>query len=185
MKPLLLLNVAALLPLLLGAQGSQEPLKYHGWALGISLDSARKLTLAQIGKPLECAGVDTDTLFCQTDPGAEYASLYFSPVPRRLEEMALLLPFDRRASRDSLEKWLRSRWGTPIPREVLETSPKSKSRSEPETETIGSWAREGTVFGMVAIVSADTARTLSVSIYSPAREIRMMQKHADTGRTRK
>ena len=185
MKPRRLLNVAALLPVFLGAQRSQEPLKYHGWALGISLDSAKKLTLAQIGKPLECGGVDTDTLFCHTDPRAEYASLYFSPVPRRLEEVSLLLPFDRRASRDSLEKWLTSRWGNPIPREVLETSPKSKVRAEPETETIGSWAREGTVFGMVAIVSADTTRTLSVSIYSPAREIRMMQRHADTSRTRK
>jgi hypothetical protein len=177
--------VAALLPVLLGAQGNQEPLKYHGWALGISLDSARKLTLTQIGKPLECAGVDTDTMFCHTPPGAEYASLYFSPVPRRLEEMSILLPFDRRASRDSLEKWLTSRWGTPIPREVLETSPKSKSRSEPETETIGSWAREGTVFGMVAIASGGGTRTLSVSIYSPAREIRMMQQHADSAKTRK
>lgn len=44
-----LLCATALLPALKAAQGQERPLSYRGWALGISLDSATKLTKAQIG----------------------------------------------------------------------------------------------------------------------------------------
>jgi len=177
---LCLLSAATLLPALVAAQTNQEPLSYHGWALGISLDSARKLTESQIARPLVCVGMDTRTLFCQTEPGTRYASLYFSPVPRRLEEISLIMPFDRRASRDSVEKWFTSRWGTPIAREVIDTKLKSKRRTEPETDAIGSWVRDEMVFGTVGIGSYDTTRMLAISISSPARQIRLLRDRADT-----
>lgn|GEM_PF-993786 len=185
MRTARLLCAATLLPALMGAQGQQRPLSYHGWALGISLDSATKLTEAQIARPLVCVGMDTQTMFCQTDHGARYASLYFSPMPRRLEEISLLMPIDRHASRDSLKKWFTTRWGPPIPREVIGRKSTSTGRAEPRTDVIGDWARDGMVFGMAAIASVDTARTLSVSIYSPARQIRLMQQRADTSRKRR
>ena len=105
----------------MGAQAQQRPFSYHGWALGISLDSAATLTMTQVGRPLVCVGMDTKTMFCQTDHGAGYASLYFSPMPRRL----------------------------------------------------------------AAILSLDTARTLSLSIYSPARQFRLIQERGRTRRNRR
>jgi hypothetical protein len=180
MKTLCLLSAATLLPGLMAAQRNQEPLSYQGWTLGISLDSATKLTASQIASPLVCVGMDTRTLFCQTEPGTRYASLYFSPVPRRLEEVSLIMPFDRRASRDSVEKWFTSRWGTPIAREVIDTKLKSKRRTKPETDAIGSWVRDEMVFGTVGIGSYDTTRMLAISISSPARQIRLLRERADT-----
>lgn len=174
---------AALLPALMAGQGQQPPLSYHGWALGISLDSARKLTEAQIAKPLVCVGMDTQTMFCETNGRGAHASLYFSPVPRHLDEMLLQAPFDRRASRDSVKQWFTARWGQPIPREVI-GSKSASDRGEPVTDALGSWARPGMVFGMAAISSLDSSRTLSVTLYSPAREIRLMQQRADTSKRR-
>jgi hypothetical protein len=183
MRTARLLCAATLLPALVGAQGQQRPLEYRGWALGISFDSAAMLTQAQIGKPLICVGMDTKTMFCQTDHGpGVYASLYFSPVPRRLEEMSLLMPLDWRAARDSLEKWFISRWGPSLPRTMIGQRSAPTGQIGMATDVIGSWAREAMVFGMAAIVSVDTARTLAVSISSPARQIRLMQERADTSR---
>jgi len=54
-----------------------------------------------------------------------------------------------------------------------------------ESDVIGSWAREGMVFGEAAISSMDSARTLSVSIFSPARQIRLMQERTDSDRKRR
>jgi hypothetical protein len=178
-----LMCTAALVPAFMGAQGQQRPLSYHGWALGISFDSATKLTEAQIARPLVCVGMDTKTMFCQTDhgPGA-YASLYFTPVPRRVEEIVLLIPFDRHASTDSLRSWFTTRWGPPIPREVLSTGSTSPGRAGPSSDVIGSWAREGTVFGMVAVSSLDSAAKLYISIASLDRQIRLMLEQADTSR---
>jgi hypothetical protein len=189
MRTAFLLCATVLLPTLTAAQGQQPPLTYHGWALGISLDSATKLTRAQIGKPLVCVGNESETMFCQTEPGlGAHASIYFSPMPRRIEEMSLLIPFDRRASRDSLKTWLSTRWGAEIAREVIGGKSTSPGPVEITTDPIGSWAREGMRFGMVAIASVDTVRTLSVSLYSPAREIRLMQQRrqqrADTSKRR-
>jgi hypothetical protein len=181
-----LMCAAVLVPAFMGAQTQQQPLSYHGWALGISFDSAAKLTEAQIARPLVCVGMDTKTMFCQTDPGGRQrqASLYFSPSPRRLEEIWLSFPVDRRFSRDSLKRFLTTQWGPPIPREVIGKQPSTPGQIL-ESDVIGNWAREGMVFGGVAISTMDSARTLSVSIFSPAREIRMMQQHGDTGRRRK
>ncbi len=173
------------LPALVGAQSQHHPLSYRGWGLGISLDSATALTKAQMGKPLTCVGTDTKTMFCETDPAPGYASLYFSPTPRRLEEITLLIPIDRRASRDSLTKWFKTRWGPPIPREVFGKKSTSRGAGEPTTEVIGSWAREGMVFGQAAIATVDTARMLALSIFSPARQIRLMQERVDTSRKTK
>jgi hypothetical protein len=185
MRTARLLCAATLLPALMGAQGQQRPLSYHGWALGISLDSATKLTEAQIARPLVCVGMDTQTMFCQTDHGARYASLYFSPMPRRLEEISLLMPIDRHASRDSLKKSFTTQWGPPLPREVIAKQPSATGRVKFQTDVIGSWAREGMVFGMAAISTVDTALTLGVSIQSLNRQIRLMQQRADTSRKRR
>jgi hypothetical protein len=179
-----LMCAAALAPAFMAAQGQQRPLSYHGWALGISFDSATKLTEAQIARPLVCVGMDTKTMFCQTDPGGRNASLYFSPMPRRLEEIRLSFPVDRRFSRDSLKRFFTTQWGPPIPREVIGKQPSTTGRIL-ETEVIGSWAREGMVFGGAYISSMDSARTLSVSIFSPARQIRLMQERTDSSRKRR
>jgi hypothetical protein len=177
-----LMCTAALVPAFMGAQGQQRPLSYHGWALGISFDSATKLTEAQIARPLVCVGMDTKTMFCQTDPGGRNASLYFSPMPRRLEEIRLSFPVDRRFSRDSLKRFFTTQWGPPIPREVLSTGSTSPRRVGPSSDVIGSWAREGTVFGMVAVSSLDSAAKLYISIASLDRQIRLMLEQADTSR---
>jgi hypothetical protein len=168
--------LAVLFPAFVGAQGQQQPLSYLGWGLRISLDSARALVSTQVGTPLNCVGMDAGTLFCQTDmkPGP-YVSLYFSPVPRRLEELTVRDPLDRRASKDSLAKWFQTRWGPPVPREVI-----GKKSTSPtvglESEVIGSWARDGPVFGMASIASYDTTRLLSVSIASVEREMRLIRE---------
>jgi hypothetical protein len=176
-----LVCAATLVPAFMAAQAQQQPLSYHGWALGISFDSAAKLTEAQIARPLVCVGMDTKTMFCQTDPGGRQrqASLYFSPMPRRLEEIWLSFPVDRRFSRDSLTRFFTTQWGRPIPREMIGKQPSDPERIL-ESDVIGNWAREDMVFGGVAISTMDSARTLSVSIFSPARQIRLMQQRADT-----
>jgi hypothetical protein len=184
MRKACLLYAAALVPALTGAQRQQRALSYHGWALGISLDSAGTLARGQIGKPLVCVGMDSKTMFCQTNRGSGYASLYFSPVPRRLEEMTLQIPLDRRASRDSIEKWFAARWGTPIPREVIRTESTPAGRGKPTTDVIGSWATDGgTVIAMAGFSSLDdTTYSLGVSILKPARQIRLMQERASRNR---
>jgi hypothetical protein len=185
MRTTLLLLATALVPALTADQGQERPLSYRGWALGISFDSAKALTKAQISKPLVCVGAETDTMFCQTDlTVGSYAGLYFSPAPRRLEEVSLQIPLDRRASRDSLEKWFVSRWGPSIPREVL-GKPNPKGGVHAEDGVIGSWARPGMIFGMASIASVDAARLLSVAIYNPARQIRLMQQRADSSRNQR
>lgn len=166
-------------------QPQERPLSYHGWALGISLDSARTLTEAQIGRPLACVGTDTKTMFCQTRRGRTYASLYFSPAPRRLEEMTLEMPIGRRADRDSLEHWFTARWGPPLPRIVVNKRSTPRSRTQRTTDVIGSWARPGSVFGMAAVSSLDTLQRLSVSINSPARHLRLSHERAATNRKRR
>jgi hypothetical protein len=173
------------LPALMGAQRQQRPLSYHGWALGITLDSASTLTKMQIGRPLVCAGKDTKTLFCQTSRGRGFASLYFSPVPRRLEEMTLQMRIGSRVDRDSLENWFTTRWGPPLPRIVANKRSRPSGRPELTNDVIGSWAREGSVFGMAAITSLDTLRRLSVSINSPARQRRLIQERAATNHKRR
>ena len=188
MKIVRVVYVAISLPALMGAQRQQRPLSYHGWALGISLDSASTLAKMQIGRPLVCVGKDTKTMFCQTsrtNRGPGYASLYFSPVPRRLEEMTLQMRIGRRADRDSLENWFTTRWGTPLPRIVANKQSRPSGRPEPTNDVIGSWAREGSVFGMAAITSLDTLRRLSVSINSPARQLRLIQERAATNHKRR
>lgn len=174
------LCVAFCLPVLMGAQRPQPPLSYHGWALGISLDSAEALTKSQIGAPLVCVGMDTQTMFCQTDRGPGYASLYFTPMPRGLEEMSLQLPLDRRASKDSLKNWFTTRWGPPIPRELLGRRSTSTGPVPFTTEVIGTWARGEMVFGMAAIASIDTTMRLAISIQNLERQIRLMQQRVDT-----
>jgi hypothetical protein len=176
--------VAFCFSVLMGAQRQQPPLSYHGWALGISLDSAATLTKSQIDAPLVCVGMDTQTMFCQTDRGPGYASLYFTPMPRRLEEMSLQTPLDRRASKDSLKNWFTTHWGPPIPRELLGNRSTSNGRVPFATEVIGTWARGEMVFGMAAIASIDTTRTLAISIQSLERQVRLMQQRADSSRKR-
>jgi len=183
MRSARLFSAAMLLPILSGAQAGERPLSYHGWALGISLDSAAVLAKAQIGNPLTCVGMDTKTMLCQASTGERNASLYFSPVPRRLEELTILAPLDRRASRDSLKKWFGAQWGSPLPRQKLATR-SAPSRSKLKTDIIGTWPREGMVLGIAAIGSYDTTRLVSVSIYSPERNVRLMLERADSGRKR-
>jgi hypothetical protein len=178
------LCVAFCFPVLIGAQRPEPPLSYHGWALGISLDSAATLTKSLIGAPLVCVGMDTATMFCQTDSGPGYASLYFTPMPRRLEEMSLQIPLDRRASKDSLKNWFTTRWGPPIPRELLGKRSTSTGPVPFTTEVIGTWARGEMIFGMAAIASIDTTRTLAISIQNLERQVRLMLQRADTSRRR-
>jgi hypothetical protein len=185
MKMVRVVYAAISIPALIGAQRQQRPLSYHGWALGISLDSASTLTKMQIGRPLVCVGKDTKTLFCQTNRGRGYASLYFSPVPRRLEEMTLQMRIGNRADRDSLENWFTTRWGPPLPRIVANKQSRPSGRPELTNDVIGSWAREGSVFGMAAITSLDTLRRLSVSINSPARQRRLIEERAATNHKRR
>lgn len=174
-----------MLPALVNGQSQQRPLSYRGWALGISLDSAATLATAQIGRPLACVGMDTKTMFCQTNGGSGYANLYFSPFPRRLEELAILTPLDRRASRDSLKKWFTREWGSPLSGEASTKRPDRNQRPMPETDIIGRWRRDGFVLGMAGVSSYDTTRMISVSIRSPAREIRLLKERTDTSRKRR
>jgi len=185
MRSARLVYAAITLPALIGAQPQERPLSYHGWALGISLDSAKTLTKMRIGRPLVCVGKDTKTMFCQTSHGSPRASLYFSPVPRKLEELTLEMPIGRRADRDSLEDWFRKRWGPPLPRIVVNKKSPSRGRTQRTTDVIGSWVRPGSVFGMVAVSAVDTAQRLSVSINSPARQLRLSQERAATSRKRR
>lgn len=172
-----------MLPALVSAQRDQRPLIYRGWAIGISLDSATELTKVQFGQPLQCAGMDTQTMSCQTDHGPGHVSLYFSPIPRRLEEMNIMKPLDLRASRDSLEKWFTARWGRPLPRTTPATAQEGP-QSAIISDIVGRWARGGFVFGMVAIAGLDTTQMLSIAISSPARRIRLMRERSDTMRNR-
>jgi len=184
MGTLRLLCAAALLPVLMEAQAHERPLSYHGWALWISFDSAAILADAQIGRTLECVGMDTKTMFCQAYNGTRHASLYFSPVPRRLEELAIMTPLDCRASSDSLKNWFTTQWGPTLPRDLITAQSAPTRQSRMHSEVIGSWARNEIVLGMVGIVSYDTTRMLSVSISSPAREIRLLRERADSGHKR-
>lgn len=177
MRTGLVLCATVLLSAFVWAQGQQAPLSYHGWALGISLDSAKTLTRIQMGKPLVCVGEEAETVFCRTSPGpGAGARLYFGPAPRHLEDVSLALPLNRRASKDSVASWFRTQWGPPIPREFI------GKRSTSGGETLGSWARDGMVFGIVGISSEDTIRQLSVSIAAADRQVRLMQERADTAR---
>ncbi|GAC1412756.1 MAG: hypothetical protein PVSMB1_12260 [Gemmatimonadaceae bacterium] len=176
---------AITLSALIAAQPQERPLSYHGWALGISLDSAKTLTKMRIGRPLVCVGKDTKTMFCQTSHGSAHASLYFSPVPRRLEEMTLEISIGRRADRDSLEEWFRTRWGPPLPRIVVNKKSPPRGRTQRTMDVIGSWARPGSVFGMVAVSAADSVQRLSVSINSPARQLRLSQERSAASRKRR
>jgi hypothetical protein len=176
---MVLLCAAALIPGLMPAQGQEPPLSYRGWALGISVDSATKLTKAQIGMALVCTA-DTQVMFCHTGPGrAPRASAYFGPEPRRLEDVSLAMLLDRRASRDSVARWFRTRWGAPIPREYV--GKKSTSGSE----VLGSWARDNMIFGNAGITSDDTTRVLYVSIASADRQMRLMEQQAESSAKRR
>lgn len=180
-----LVLVGALAPALLAAQAKSAPLSYRGWALGIPLDSATTLTTAQIGAPLVCVGDDMETMFCETNDGVGHASLYFSPIPRRLEELNIMRPLDRRASRDSLEKWFAARWGPPLPRPARPKPSQKASEGAVIGDIVGRWTRGGFVYGMVAVAGLDTTRILSVAISNPARRIRLMMERGDTTNGRK
>ncbi|MEO8910359.1 MAG: hypothetical protein ABI408_09040 [Gemmatimonadaceae bacterium] len=172
MKAAVLVCAATIIPALVGCRTRHPTFTYNGWALGISPDSATALTKAQFGKPLVCSVADAEMMECETDrAGAGYLKVSFSAVPRRLDDVFLEFPLDRRASRDSLEKWFTERWGPPIPRAAMEKSLGPLAGIDASKGTLGIWLPEGSVFGMVGIFTPDSTRMLSISFTNRRKQL--------------
>jgi hypothetical protein len=167
------LTLALLFPFAAFAQGN-APLEYHGWARGISLDSALALARGQNGEELVCIGLETETQFCNSPFGKGGVSAYFSPSPRHLEEVSLLIPLDARTSKDSIEDWFEENWG--LAAREGKTTVSNGQKLPLRSEGLGLWVRPGLI-GSASIVSLGDHRTLGVTIMSPGRTIRRLREH--------
>src|SRR6266540_3666422 len=87
---------------------------YRGWGIGISLDSANKLAVRGTKEGLICVGEETREMFCKSDeavPNVMTVNAYFTPSPRRLDEVILIQLRDRPMASDSIFAPFIRGWG--------------------------------------------------------------------------
>lgn len=125
---------------------------YRGWGIGISLDSANKLAVRDTKEGLICVGEETREMFCKSEeavPNVMTVNAYFTPSPRRLDEVMLIQLRDRPMALDSIFAPFIRGWGKYSRHDdstVSSTSPTGKHSARRQTSA--EWKFPGVTAGV-------------------------------------